>query len=191
MTSTPPSVLTIGGYLCERLRQLSVDTILGVPGDFNLKFLTRLREGGFRWVGTANELNGAYAADGFARAAGRPAVLVTTFGVGELSAANGLAGSTAEKVPVIHIVGTPATFKQSQGLLLHHSLGDHHFNTFSEIAKHITGAHLDLYTLWNEGRIPQLDPANHLEQVAGGEDVGRELDRVLEYVLRAVRPPHC
>ena len=51
-----------------------------------------------------NELNGSYAADGYARINGL-GVLVTTFGVGELSAVNGIAGSYAERVPVIAITG--------------------------------------------------------------------------------------
>ena len=33
--------------------------------------------------------------------------MVTTFGVGELSAVNGIAGSYAERVPVIAITGAP------------------------------------------------------------------------------------
>jgi TPP-dependent 2-oxoacid decarboxylase len=51
-----------------------------------------------RWVGNANELNAAYAADGYARRRGA-AALLTTFGVGELSALNGLAGSFASLFP--------------------------------------------------------------------------------------------
>lgn len=38
------------------------------------------------WVGNANELNAAYAADGHSRTTGGLAVVLTTFGVGELSA---------------------------------------------------------------------------------------------------------
>ena len=38
------------------------------------------------WVGNANELNAAYASDGYARVKGTLAVIITTFGVGELSA---------------------------------------------------------------------------------------------------------
>jgi hypothetical protein len=38
------------------------------------------------WVGNANELNSAYAADGHSRVKGGLSVLITTFGVGELSA---------------------------------------------------------------------------------------------------------
>jgi TPP-dependent 2-oxoacid decarboxylase len=49
-------------------------------------------------------------ADGYARA--RPQSLgccVTTFLVGALSAINGVAGSFAEELPVLHIVGACAT----------------------------------------------------------------------------------
>lgn len=74
-----------------------------------------------------NELNAAYAADGYARVNGMSA-MVTTFGVGELSAINGQAGSYAEYVPVVHIVGTPSTLSQKDGMLLHHTLCNGDFN---------------------------------------------------------------
>jgi pyruvate decarboxylase len=57
------------------------------------------------WLGTCNELNAAYAADGYARIKGTPGVLVTTYAVGELSAMNGVAGAYAEHAGIIHIVG--------------------------------------------------------------------------------------
>ena len=38
-------------------------------------------------------------------------VVVTTYGVGELSALNGIAGAYAEVLPVIHIVGNTATYQ--------------------------------------------------------------------------------
>lgn len=58
-----------------------------------------------KWVGCCNELNAAYACDGYARIKGTPAALVTTYAVGELSAINGVAGSYAEHAGMIHIVG--------------------------------------------------------------------------------------
>jgi len=59
-------------------------------------------------VGTCNELNAAYAADGYARIKGVPTALVTTYAVGELSAMNGVAGAYAEQACMIHIVGMPS-----------------------------------------------------------------------------------
>ncbi len=54
--------------------------------------------------------------------------MVTTFGVGELSAVNAIAGAYSEHVPVVHIVGVPSTGSQKDGMLLHHTLGNGNFN---------------------------------------------------------------
>ena len=85
----------------------------------------------------------AYAADGYARVKGIAAI-VTTFGVGELSAMNGLAGAYSEQVPVVHIVGTPSTISQRNGMLLHHTLGNGDFNVFSDMSKEISCAMVKL-----------------------------------------------
>ena len=63
-----------------------------------------------------------YAADGYARIKGISAV-ITTFGVGELSLLNAIAGGYSEYSPIVHIVGTPSTLAQRDGRLLHHTLG--------------------------------------------------------------------
>jgi pyruvate decarboxylase len=51
-----------------------------------------------KWLGTCNELNAAYALDGYARIKGMPGALVM----------NGVAGAYAEHAGMIHIVGMPA-----------------------------------------------------------------------------------
>ena len=71
-------------YLFKRLKQVGVESIHGVPGDYNLVALDYIPKTGLKWVGNCNELNAGYAADGYARVKGISA-LVTTFGVGELS----------------------------------------------------------------------------------------------------------
>jgi hypothetical protein len=74
-------------YLVERLKQCGVKYVFGVPGDYNLELLDYIeRDEHLIWVGNANELNAAYASDGYARVKGGLAVVITTFGVGELSA---------------------------------------------------------------------------------------------------------
>ena len=70
--------------------------------------------------------------------------LITTFGVGELSAANAIAGSYAEHVPVVHIVGAPSKDAQGARRVVHHSLGDGDFEQFLRIAREITCAHANL-----------------------------------------------
>ncbi|SPN72987.1 putative pyruvate decarboxylase/indolepyruvate decarboxylase (N terminal fragment) [Brochothrix thermosphacta] len=143
---------TIGDYLLDRLNELGVEDIFGVPGDYNLTFLDHITaHPQLSWVGNANELNAAYAADGYARTKGF-AALVTTFGVGELSAINGLAGSFAERVPVIEIVGSPVSTVQTDKKLVHHTLGDGDFLHFEKMHDAVTvaSAHLTIQNATSE-----------------------------------------
>lgn len=133
----------LGDYLFTRLLQLGVTDMFGVPGDYNLRLLDYVVPAGLHWVGNCNELNAAYAADGYARIKGLSA-LVTTFGVGELSAANGIAGANAERAPVVHIVGTPPRQLQSTRALMHHTFADGEYRRFSAMAVHITAAQINL-----------------------------------------------
>ncbi|CEP19001.1 hypothetical protein [Parasitella parasitica] len=134
-----PSI-SIGNYLIKRLKEINIDTIFGVPGDYNMPFLDLIEDDkDLTWGNNANELNAAYAADGYARIRGAGAV-VTTFGVGELSAINGIAGSYSEMLPVIHIVGTPVTVSQNKKAILHHSLGNGDFQVFTKMSALVTVA---------------------------------------------------
>lgn len=147
---------TVADYLLDRLAQIGIRHVFGVPGDYNLQFLDHVSaHRQISWVGCANELNAAYAADGYARC--KPAAaLLTTFGVGELSAVNGIAGSYAEYVPVIHVVGAPALRVQQAGCLLHHSLGDGDFGHFVRMAKEVTVAQACLTADNAEAEIDRL-----------------------------------
>ncbi|WP_432574241.1 alpha-keto acid decarboxylase family protein [Kineococcus sp. SYSU DK005] len=137
----PTATVSVGAYLAHRLAQLGVRHLFGLPGDFNLALLDEvLATGELTWVGSANELNAGYCADGYARLRRGPAAFVTTFGVGELSAVNALAGSFAEDVPVVHVVGMPATRAMADGALLHHSLADGDFGHFARIAAEVTAS---------------------------------------------------
>ncbi|KAJ9609845.1 hypothetical protein H2200_006174 [Cladophialophora chaetospira] len=115
--------IPMGQYLFQRIKQLGTEHIIGVPGDFNLTLLDEIyKVSGLKWIGCCNELNGAYAADGYTRIKGSPGVLVTTYAVGELSAMNGVAGAYAEHAGMIHIVGMPARHLQKSRAMLHHTM---------------------------------------------------------------------
>ncbi len=118
------SEVTVAQYLLMRLKEIGVDHLFGVPGDFVLGFLNQVLKSDLKYVGTCNELNAAYAADGYARIRGIGA-FASTYGVGELSAINGVAGAFAERVPVVVITGSPATINFRTRPLLHHTLGDY------------------------------------------------------------------
>ncbi len=116
--------ITVAEYLLHRLKEIGVDHLFGVPGDFVLGFFNQVLNSDIQYIGTCNELNAAYAADGYARIRGVGA-FSSTFGVGELSAINGVAGSYAERVPVVVITGSPSTINFRTKPLLHHTLGDY------------------------------------------------------------------
>ncbi|KIN07253.1 hypothetical protein OIDMADRAFT_36813 [Oidiodendron maius Zn] len=131
--------LKIGQYLFTRIKQLGVQTVFGVPGDYELVILDMVPDVGLTWRGNPNELIAGYAADGYARVNGVGA-FVTTFGPGELSAYCAVAGQFAEYVPVIHIVGYPSTVAMKNKTIMHHSLGNGEFGMYHEMTKHITVA---------------------------------------------------
>ena len=91
---------------------------------------------GLKFITNQNELNAAYAADGYARVKGAPGCFVTTHGVGELSALNAVAGAMSEHVKMIHVVGQTTRAMQSNNMMIHHSIGrkpDHQtYNRCSE-----------------------------------------------------------
>ena len=84
---------TVIEYVLRRLKDIGIDAIFGVPGDFAFPVNDAIvNNPDIDWIGCCNELNAGYAADGYARLRGAAAVS-TTYGVGELSAINAIAGS--------------------------------------------------------------------------------------------------
>jgi indolepyruvate decarboxylase len=115
---------TVGTYLIKRLEQCGLKHIFGVPGDYVLGFFDLLEESNIELIGTCNELNAGYAADGYSRASALGAACVT-YGVGGLSIANAIGGAMAERVPMVVISGSPPVAKRTSEFKLHHTLEDH------------------------------------------------------------------
>jgi TPP-dependent 2-oxoacid decarboxylase len=165
--TTATTTTTVGSYLATRLVQLGVTHLFGLPGDYNLTLLDEmLAVEGIAWSGSTNELNAAYTADGYARVGRRPGALVTAHGVGELSAINGIAGSYAEDVPVVHIVGMPSRAAMERGAPLHHTLLDGDFLRFERMSREVTAAQA------------VLDPRT----------AAQEIDRILLIALNTSKP---
>ncbi|AOH53648.1 thiamine pyrophosphate-binding protein [Peribacillus muralis] len=130
---------TLGQYLYDCLREEGITEIFGVPGDYNFSLLDTLEDyEGIEFINGRNELNAGYAADAYARVKGISA-LITTFGVGEMSASNAIAGAYSENVPLIHIVGSPKSVMQKEKAIAHHTLMDGDFDVFRKVYEHITG----------------------------------------------------
>src|SRR5450755_151168 len=126
---------TVIEHVLARLRAIGITDVFGVPGDYSFSVNDAIcNDPKMRWIGCCNELNASYAADGYARLKGMAAVC-TTYGVGELSAVNGIAGSYAEHLPVFHLVGTPNMPTQSAHALMHHTLGNGEYDLFRRMAE--------------------------------------------------------
>lgn len=160
----PGAGKTIGDYLIEKLLQRGVRDIFGVPGDYILAFYGKLDQGPIRVVGCTREDCAGFAADAYARMNGIGAVCVT-YCVGGLSLCNSIAGAYAEKSPVVVISGAPGLKERINNPLLHHKVKD--FRTQFEVFRRLCVAATDL---------------------TDRSAAFREIDRVLEAVVRYRRP---
>src|SRR5438309_4867352 len=125
---------TVADYIVARLAREGITDCFGVPGDFAFQVDDAVaRSEAIRWIGCSNELDAAYAADGYARVRGC-SLLSTTYAVGELSALNGVMGAKAERSCVFHLVGMPTMRSQRVGQVIHHTLGDGVFQNFANIS---------------------------------------------------------
>ena len=125
---------TVADYIVGRLAREGITDCFGVAGDFAFKLNDAVaRSDAIRWIGCSNELDAAYAADGYARVRGC-SMLLTTYAVGELSALNGVMGARAERSCVFHLVGMPTMRHQRVRKIIHHTLGDGEFQNFANIS---------------------------------------------------------
>ncbi|MEU6721912.1 thiamine pyrophosphate-binding protein [Nonomuraea sp. NPDC046802] len=117
---------TVADYVLERLTQLQVDTLFGVPAAFCADLFDAVGAHNVKAVVTASDLEAGYAADGYARAKGLGAVAVAN-GVGTLSMINAIGGAFVERSPVVVINGGPSAVNlanlKGHDVLFSHSTG--------------------------------------------------------------------
>jgi acetolactate synthase-1/2/3 large subunit len=92
--------------LVEYLEKIGVDTIWGLCGHTNIGLLDALGHSTkIRFITTRHEQVAAHAADGYARATGKPGVLMTHLGPGILNATTGVANASLDSIPMVIISG--------------------------------------------------------------------------------------
>ena len=127
-------------YIVKRLEELGVNDFFGFPDDYNTNLIYDIEKNpNTHWVGCTNPLNAGYAADGYARIRGYGA-LVTSFGAGELSAINSIAGAMAENVPIFHMSGLPSTDLINNKSLVHHNFQDADYQKCINAYQSVTAA---------------------------------------------------
>src|SRR5919107_617924 len=108
--SEPPTLRSGSALLCLALQAHGVDLIFGYPGGAALPLYRELaRHPGLRHLLVRHEQNAALAADGYARATGRPGVCLATSGPGATNLLTGIATAMLDSVPVIALTGQVAT----------------------------------------------------------------------------------
>ncbi|MBE3668511.1 pyruvate decarboxylase [Vibrio navarrensis] len=121
-------MVRVADYLLLRLKELGLEKVFQVPGDYVQEFMTALDE--FECidaVGDLTELGAGYAADGYARCKGIGAVSVQ-YGVGTFSVLNAIAGAYVERNPIVVITASPSLDDRAviaqTGALFHHATDD-------------------------------------------------------------------
>src|SRR5690348_4737221 len=94
--------LTGADILAAGLARHGVQHVFGMPGSHSVAVYDALyRLGSIKTILSRNEQAGAYMADGYARASGRPGVICTTAGPGATNALSGVAEAWADSVPLL------------------------------------------------------------------------------------------
>lgn len=155
---------TVASYLIDRLHELGLNHVFGVPGDYILSLYALLQESPIRVIGTTREDCAGFAADAYARLNGIGCACVT-YCVGGLNTVNAVACAYAERSPVVLLSGSPGAAERIRTPLMHHMVRD--FSTQKDVFEKITVASAILD-----------DPAT----------AAREIERVLEALQRYKRP---
>ncbi|AQS86853.1 pyruvate decarboxylase [Neoasaia chiangmaiensis NBRC 101099] len=160
---------TVGMYLAERLAQIGLKHHFAVAGDYNLVLLDQLLlNKDMEQIYCCNELNCGFSAEGYARAQGAAAAVVT-FSVGAISAMNAIGGAYAENLPVILISGAPNSNDHGSGHVLHHTIGTTDYGYQLEMVRHLTCA---------------------AESIVSAENAPAKIDHVIRTALRERKPAY-
>jgi acetolactate synthase-1/2/3 large subunit len=100
--------LTGSEILLRCLIQEGVEVIFGYPGGAVLPIYDSLYEGHIRHLLARHEQGAVHAADGYARATGKPGVVVATSGPGATNLVTGIATAMMDSVPLVCITGNVA-----------------------------------------------------------------------------------
>lgn len=113
-----------GAALVRALERNGVSTVFGIPGVHNLEIYRHLAASSIHHVAVRHEQGGGYAADGYARASGRPGVCLTTSGPGATNACTAAATAYADSVPVLLCSPGPPIGVEGLDLGLLHEMKD-------------------------------------------------------------------
>jgi acetolactate synthase-1/2/3 large subunit len=135
-TETRRKPFTGADVLVESLVRHGVDVLFAYPGGASMPMhqaLTRFRDQ-VRTILPRHEQGGIFAAEGYARASGKPGVVMATSGPGALNLVTGLADAKMDSLPLIaitgqvptHVIGTDA-FQETPMVEVSRAITKHHY----------------------------------------------------------------
>lgn len=108
-----PNLMSGAQIVIEALKAQGVDVIFGYPGGAILPiydWLPKAADGKIHHVLVRHEQGAVHAAEGYARATGKPGVVLVTSGPGVTNSITGLADARMDSVPIVLISGQVPTF---------------------------------------------------------------------------------
>jgi len=169
LSSEEAKKTTVGLYLLDRLQELGVQDIFGVPGDYVLRFNKLIEEHSIRYVNATRENTAGYMADAYARLRGIGAVCIT-YGVG-INIANAAAQAYVESSPLVIISGAAGTKEFEKCHALHHLIN-------KSCTKRRDATQLAIFEQLTAAQAVLKNP----------ETAAKEIDRVLAVCLEESRP---
>ena len=96
--------------LIESLKKEGVGAVFGYPGGQALPLFDALYHSDLKFYLVRHEQGAAHAADGYARATGKPGVCIATSGPGATNLVTGIATAYMDSIPMVAITGQVKTF---------------------------------------------------------------------------------
>ena len=91
--------------LCQAMEREGVEVVFGYPGGAVIPLYDVIPEFDMRHILVRHEQGAAHAADGYARATGKPGVCIATSGPGATNLVTGLATAMMDSVPMVAVTG--------------------------------------------------------------------------------------
>jgi 5-guanidino-2-oxopentanoate decarboxylase len=173
MNDEPQSV---GQYIVALLAANGIDTVFGIPGVHNLELYRGLASTGLRHILVRHEQNAGFAADGFARASGRPAAAFVISGPGLTNILTSVAQAKTDSVPMLILASTPVEPSLGKGWGVLHELDDQRL-----VAAGVAGTA-------RSARSAQ-DARDHLREAFASFQLGRQRPAYLEVPLDLLAQP--
>lgn len=102
--------ITGAEIVCRALAKEGVTKVFGYPGGAVIPIYDEIfKQSAFQHILTGHEQGAAHAADAYARATGKPGVLIVTSGPGATNAVTGISTAYSDSIPLIIISGQVGT----------------------------------------------------------------------------------